>query len=96
MPRHRNAPPPPHGGRAGARGAIITSKEDFYRAFFYNTQRTLVVLSPVREPDPGDMYHFCDSFKDGRTGTRLWNHEHRPGASLVAKCHSYHYCDISP
>jgi hypothetical protein len=32
MPRHRNAPPPPHGGRAGARGAIITLKEDFYRA----------------------------------------------------------------
>jgi hypothetical protein len=34
IPRYHNAPPPP-GGRAGARGAIITiKKEVFYRADF--------------------------------------------------------------
>ena len=32
---------------------------------------------------------------DGRTGSKTEAHEHRPGDPLVAKRHSYHFCDFS-
>jgi hypothetical protein len=41
--------------------------------FKYTTNR--VVLSPIREPDPGRSIHFCDSLPDGRTGSETGNHE---------------------
>ena len=63
---------------------------------FFNYPQWRCVLSPPREPDPGDMYtFFYDSLPDGRTGSRLGQNEHRPVYPLVAKRHSYHFCHFS-
>ncbi len=52
-------------------------------------------LPVTREPDPSDMYTFfvIASLMGGRAPTGT--HEHRPGDPLVAKRHSYHFCDFS-